>query len=361
MGKKHKHMRYMWIPYEDCVVVVTNDPVPVPDNTFHDTPITSSTNNNDKNTNIITHEQKFEPFIKLLKELYNPNSKEYKELNISSMGFGNLRDAVLHTPSIPNSQLDITNIKQCNKAEAKFWNNNQGYIYKPSDQLLQFDCGGQQWVYEICFNTGTYDENNDNDVLFMKQLLDVIEKNDIPAPAPIEQRWSSSSSSYMSPAYSNAKNDLFSWVGIIMYLPIDNTSDDDDTDNEEENEIQKSRNLITKTFRETYCKLLNDFGYESPYCITSHWAKLELPKTKEEITKLKNVMQLKYPMKEFKFVKDVLDPYGLLSNDLISTLFDEGGDNVIDDIINEIDSGIDSAVAASGGGKSNAESKKDEN
>eukprot|EP00543_Licmophora_paradoxa_P012249 CAMPEP_0202469738 /NCGR_PEP_ID=MMETSP1360-20130828/79356_1 /ASSEMBLY_ACC=CAM_ASM_000848 /TAXON_ID=515479 /ORGANISM="Licmophora paradoxa, Strain CCMP2313" /LENGTH=117 /DNA_ID=CAMNT_0049095171 /DNA_START=9 /DNA_END=358 /DNA_ORIENTATION=+ len=24
--KKHKHMRYMWIPYTDTVVVVTNDP-----------------------------------------------------------------------------------------------------------------------------------------------------------------------------------------------------------------------------------------------------------------------------------------------------------------------------------------------
>lgn len=26
--KRHKHLRYMWIPYTDTVVVVTNDPLP---------------------------------------------------------------------------------------------------------------------------------------------------------------------------------------------------------------------------------------------------------------------------------------------------------------------------------------------
>ena len=25
LSKGHKHVRYMWVPYEDCVVVVTND------------------------------------------------------------------------------------------------------------------------------------------------------------------------------------------------------------------------------------------------------------------------------------------------------------------------------------------------
>lgn len=360
--KKHKHMRYMWIPYEDCVVVVTNDPVPIPDNTFHDDDIALSTNNN----TTITKEHKYAPFIKLLKQLY-PSNKEYNELNIESMGFGNLRDAVLHTPSIPNSQLDITNIKQCNKAEASFWKNNQGFVLKPSDQLLQFDCGGQQWVYEVCFNTGAYHDNNDNDVTFMKRLLEVIESNDIPAPAPIEQRWSSASTSYMSPAYSSNKNDLFTWVGIIMYLPIDNSShDDDDGADKEENDVQKRRNLITKTFRETYCKIMNDFGYNSPYYITSHWAKIEVPNTEKELKQLKNVMKLKYPVKEYNSVKDVLDPYSLLSNDVISALFDDDIDDngkVIDDIINEIDSDIESDVTSSSCSTSeiNAETKNDEN
>lgn len=41
------------------------------------------------------------------------------------------------------------------QAEAEFWQRNEGYRVGPSDQQLGFDCGGQQWVLEICFPTGT--------------------------------------------------------------------------------------------------------------------------------------------------------------------------------------------------------------
>jgi len=47
------------------------------------------------------------------------------------------------------------------------------------------------------------------------------ESQGIPAPSPIEQRWTSASSSPMSPAHSLRPNDVFSWLGIIMYLPPD--------------------------------------------------------------------------------------------------------------------------------------------
>ena len=81
----------------------------------------------------------------------------------------------------------------------------------------------------------------------MTDLLALIEASDIPAPSPIEQRWSRRSASPMSPAHSAGEDDLHSWVraslvrlrarppimprprharalpqvGIIMYLPID--------------------------------------------------------------------------------------------------------------------------------------------
>lgn len=72
----------------------------------------------------------------------------------------------------------------------------------------------------------------------MEDLLREIEANKIPAPSPIEQRWSSGSRSSMSPAAAAAAGAsaeaatvatplgekpgaLFSWVGIIMYLPSD--------------------------------------------------------------------------------------------------------------------------------------------
>ena len=72
----------------------------------------------------------------------------------------------------------------------------------------------------------------------MRRLLKTITNNDIPAPAPLEQRWSASSRSYMSPVGvtkgTNCTNDIANgvieedtihcWVGIIMYLPTSNGS-----------------------------------------------------------------------------------------------------------------------------------------
>lgn len=40
----------------------------------------------------------------------------------------------------------------------------------------------------------------------------------IPAPSPIEQRWTSGSSASMSPA-AGPPDSVHSWVGVIMYLP----------------------------------------------------------------------------------------------------------------------------------------------
>ena len=55
----------------------------------------------------------------------------------------------------------------------------------------------------------------------MTDLLRSIEAARIPAPAPIEQRWSAASSSPLSPAHSPREEDIFAWVGIIMYLASD--------------------------------------------------------------------------------------------------------------------------------------------
>ena len=41
----------------------------------------------------------------------------------------------------------------------------------------------------------------------------------VPAPSPIEQRWTSASSSFLSPGYSANPDTVLTWVGIIMYMP----------------------------------------------------------------------------------------------------------------------------------------------
>ena len=73
----------------------------------------------------------------------------------------------------------------------------------------------------------------------MSATLALIDKSRIPAPCPIEQRWTASSAAAMSPAgplpsqsaalsaapaapaggEANNNKPVFSWVGIIMYLP----------------------------------------------------------------------------------------------------------------------------------------------
>ena len=50
----------------------------------------------------------------------------------------------------------------------------------------------------------------------------MIQANNIPAPAPLEQRWTAASASDMSPASAPDRPDtIFSWLGIIMYMPRD--------------------------------------------------------------------------------------------------------------------------------------------
>merc|ERR1711933_201397 len=288
----HKHVRYMWIPYEDAVVVVTNDPTTEPTTG----PTTS-----------VQEKDRFQPLVKLLMAL-KPHEKD----TFQSMGFGDLRDSILHSSDV----LNVENVKQCNKAEAQFWKLSEGYTVKPSDQLLQFDCGGQQWVYEVCFPTGTLQQNNGNDMQFMYDLLNSIETSNIPAPAPIEQRWSASSSSYMSPAFDSKREKIFSWVGVIMYLPNQIEGD--------ENNLSE-RNNVTQVFRNKYCPIVNHVGKK--YNAVSHWAKLEMPQTDEELKELHQSLKQKYPVELFNLVRFITDPMNLLSNDIVNISFGSPSDH----------------------------------
>lgn len=99
-----------------------------------------------------------------------------------------------------------------NQAEAEFWRKSEGYRVGWSDEILGFDCGGQQWVSETCFPAGTLSKPSMKDLEFIEELMLLINKELIPAPAPIEQRWTACSKSPMSPASSKSEDDIFSWV-----------------------------------------------------------------------------------------------------------------------------------------------------
>jgi L-galactono-1,4-lactone dehydrogenase len=93
----------------------------------------------------------------------------------------------------------------------------------------------------------------------MKKILRKIEELGTAAPCPIEQRWTARSTSKLSPAYSDVPDDVFSWIGIIMYLPVGKS--------------EEERAAIKNAFHE-YVQSLQPLLAE--YNARCHWAKLEL-------------------------------------------------------------------------------------
>ena len=144
-------------------------------------------------------------------------------------------------------------------------------------------------MLEVAFPCGTLEEKGENfvssanagvshpsslrkDLLFMRDLRKMIAENNIPAHAPIEQRWTSGSSSIMSPSHGE-KDSLHSWVGIIMYLLTQVEA------NEE----------ITARFTEYGEQMRDALGDE--YLLKTHWAKIELEKNM--VRRSKQVERLK--------------------------------------------------------------------
>lgn len=134
-------------------------------------------------------------------------SAEDGEQNIDELSFTELRDKL-----IALDPLNKKHIISINKAEAEFWRKSEGYRVGWSDEILGFDCGGQQWVSEACFPAGKLANPSMKDLEYIEELKQLIEKEEIPAPAPIEQRWTASSRSSLSPASSPSGDDIFSWV-----------------------------------------------------------------------------------------------------------------------------------------------------
>ena len=183
----------MWIPFADAVVVVSNNPTV--DGVLGEGQGYEPRHDMD---------YRLQPFRSLLKDVSGEDGE--------GLGFAELRDALLAI-----NPLDLDHVKSINRAEAEFWRRSCGTHVGDSSTKLNFECGGQQWVNESCFPAGTRSKPDGSDVRYMLRLLAIIEGEGIPAPAPIEQRWTAGSSSLLSPARSAAEDALFSWVGIIMY------------------------------------------------------------------------------------------------------------------------------------------------
>jgi len=285
----HQHIRYMWIPHTDCVVVVGSNPLAE----GADPPRSASEDSPER------ARRKTEPMRRLLKQCA-------PEVDGADMGFGQLRDELLKV-----APLDLEHVKRVNAAEAEFWRRNSGQRCDWSDRVLGFDCGGQQHVYEVAFRTGDSVETNTGaDLEYMAELLEMIEREGIPAPAPIEQRWSAGSASPLSPA-TNVRPDgalapgpgLHSWIGIIMYLPGDDADE---------------RNAITAAFEAYAARETEALGEK--FQIRTHWAKIELPGDPEARVAARRAVESRYDVSGFRELRASYDPKGVLGNDMIEGL-----------------------------------------
>lgn len=133
--KKHKHMRYMWIPHTDSVVVVacndTRQKQPKGPGLFSKT---------------FSSEQRRQPFLDLLHEAQPDEAAQAKHADSTPF---ELRSTLLDL-----DPLDAQWVKKVNEAEAEFWRRSQGQRVGWSDEILGFDCGGQQHVLEVAFPQG---------------------------------------------------------------------------------------------------------------------------------------------------------------------------------------------------------------
>lgn len=271
----YRHVRYMWIPYTDSVVVVVSD-VAKPGATAAASAPES---------------ERVKPFITLLQKL-QPDCGSLDGLN-----FAQLREKLLVI-----DPLNPDHVAKVNKAEAEFWALSSGERIADSTEILGFECGGSQWVLENCFPAGTITKPSLADLDYVIEMKKIIEQEGIAAASPIEQRWTAPSLGPMSPAASKNRDDLFSWVGVIMYI----------TD-------EARAPAIKQKFKE-YAMRHADQTFK--FNGTFHWGKIDLNFHEgHRLEDLRANMRRRFDVKSFLEAKKELDPKGILSNRLVETIF----------------------------------------
>lgn len=280
--KANRHLRYMWLPYTDTVVVVTVNPLSAcPAGTAATAPAPDS--------------YRLQPLRALLRKV----QPDIPDTELQGMSFADIRDRI-----IAFDPLSVEHVKRCNAAEAEFWKRSEGWRVGDNESLLGFECGGEQWVSECAFATGTLERPTLADIKFIEDTVELINQQRIPAPAPIEQRWTSTSTAAMSPASAADAATVHSWVGIIMYLPTQEPA---------------QRKAITDAFV-SYREAWQD-KVQTRYGAVDHWAKVEVPLDDAKRDALRAKMQARFPVAQFNAARRQLDPKNILANRIVDGLF----------------------------------------
>ena len=281
--RQNRHMRYMWLPYTGHAVVVQCNPL---------APGAAPPPAGGK----VPDAERTAPLRKLLLEV----APQFAPEEAAGMSFSELRDHLLAA-----APLDAAHVRRVNRAELEFWRRSEGLRMDWSDRILGFDCGGQQWVLELAFPTGSLERPSGADLEFVDGILRDIEREKVPAPCPIEQRWTAGSANAMSPARSaDPAGSVHSWVGIIMYLPTEDPA---------------QRDAITRAFGEYGARVMRRQG--APADATEHWAKIELPDDPAARAAMRARLRARFPVEAFNAARRELDPKNVLANDVIDGLF----------------------------------------
>jgi L-galactono-1,4-lactone dehydrogenase len=195
----HKVVKYLILPLVDAAVVVTCDELAV-GVAIQQQPEKSEQSN---------------PLQRLIELLHHPLASSPPAALPPSPSIQSLRYQLMS-----RDPLNAAWVKLCQEVEVDTWKRSAGDRTGSPADILGMDCGSSQYVCEVAVPSGTVDKPSDHGELFVKEMVAAMRCDGMPpCHAPLEVRWSCGSGSSMSPAH-GSKNDLFAWVGFIMYIPV---------------------------------------------------------------------------------------------------------------------------------------------
>lgn len=161
-----RHVRYMWIPYTDTVVTVCSNPTEV---AVAPVSVGSAFSQLFSATTPTSAVAVGGPAAQQMFDLLNKSRADsgvdgsMKGLSIDKMSVADLRSELLDatplnldvcsvSPAVDFTHSKAVNpqhVKAVNRAEAAYWRSSQGSREASSTEILGFDCGGEQLVYEV--------------------------------------------------------------------------------------------------------------------------------------------------------------------------------------------------------------------
>ena len=157
-----------------------------------------------------------------------------------------------------------------------------------STDVLTFKCGGSQHVNEVCGKTfvlkGGFEHSPHSELESVQALLREAERRGLPAPGPVEQRFSGRSGALLSPCSDNGdEGAVFMWMNNILYRVRRDVDD----------------------LWPAYADLLREVG--ARFGAVPVWCKLD-----KRCQKTAAMLENRYDLREFERVRSKYDPEQVL-------------------------------------------------